>query len=120
MSENKRKLQRRHIRSYLGVYTADDRDLLGQLVDITRDGVLVITEHPVPESWEKQLVIKLTSQLDDSTEIRFNARCVWCEPDINPRFFASGFEMVDLDARSEELIELLIDKYGLRPVEDTD
>jgi len=39
---------------------------------------------------------------------------------FGPSFFASGFEMVDLDARSEELIELLIDKYGLRPVEDTD
>ncbi len=120
MSENKRKLQRRHIRSYLGVHTADDRELLGQLVDITRDGVLVITEDPVPEGWEKELVIKLTSQLDGSTEIRFNARCVWCEPDINPRFHASGFEMMDLDGQSEALIELLIDKYGLRPVIDED
>jgi len=114
MSENKRKLRRRHIRSYMGVHNAADLELLGQLVDITQKGLLVITSSPVEAGWEAELIIKLSTVLDGVTEIQFQARCAWCEPDINPRFNAVGFEIKKISPQNRKLIQLLIENYGLR------
>lgn len=118
MQDDKRKLRRRHIRSYMGVYDAADYVKLGQLVDITEHGVLVITEEPVKEGRERELSIRLTSKLDGEDEIRFQARCVWCEEDINPDYYAVGLEITEIDTRAAGLITMLINKYGLRVLDE--
>ncbi|MBN1263847.1 MAG: PilZ domain-containing protein [Anaerolineales bacterium] len=120
MSEDKRELHRRHIRSYMSVHTVEGRQLLGQLVDITQKGLLVITENPIEKGWQAELKIKLSTILDGDTEIFFNACCVWCEPDINPRFYAVGFEIEEISSRSRKLIQLLIKKYGLRLLSESE
>lgn len=119
MSEDKRRLRRRHIRSYMAVHSGSDQKLIGQLVDITQQGILVISEDPVPVGSQDTLVIRLSSLLDGEAEIRFEARCVRCEADINPRYTAVGFEIAAISRSNRKLIELLIKKYGLRDLVET-
>lgn len=109
-----RKLKRRHLIYYLRVYDTVTEGLIGHLVDITVDGMMIMSENPIKENIDFSLKMKLPDGFEATKEIRFKAVAIWTKKDINPDFYATGFKFTDIQKNDEEFIESLIDDFGFR------
>ncbi|MCE1255721.1 MAG: PilZ domain-containing protein [Anaerolineae bacterium] len=110
--ENKRKLKRRHLIYYLRVFDQTNSQLVGHLVDITQEGLMLISEQPlnINETYHFRMI--LPSEILSKVELTFTATVVWSKKDVNPDFFATGFSLGDISTEDVMIIESLIHRYG--------
>ncbi len=113
MSE-RRKLKRRHLIYYSRVYERATGKLMGHLMDITSEGIKLISQEAIPTETTFSLRMDLPEEIMAKSIVFFEAYSVWCTPDINPDFWNTGFRVLNMDAHDVELIDHMIDEYGFR------
>jgi hypothetical protein len=110
--ENKRRLKRRHLIYYLRVFDLNNGQLIGHLVDITNEGIMLISEQPLTMDQVYHFKMMLPSEILSKNELTFTALVVWCKKDVNPDFYATGFKLSDISNEDIVVIENLIHRYG--------
>jgi len=110
----KRKLKRRHLIYYLRVFDRNTGDLIGHLVDITPDGILLISEHYVETNQIFQLKMVLPAEILGMEQLHFDAKSIRCQKDTNPDFYNIGFQLQKVARNHFFVIEQLIDDLGFR------
>lgn len=110
--ENKRRLKRRHLIYYLRVFDQSNGQLVGHLVDITKEGLMLISEQPLSVNETYHFRMVLPSEILSKVELTFTATVVWCKKDVNPDFYATGFSLSDIPTEDILIIESLIHRYG--------
>lgn len=106
---NQRKVDRRHLIYYLRVYDAKSGDLLGNLVDISTRGIMLVSDNPLPLEKNSMLRMVLPDTVEGSKEVEFEAVSRWCKNDINPDFFDTGFELIDPSSNFLEVVDKLVE-----------
>ena len=101
--KDKRKIKRRFLLYYMRVYDAATRQQIGNLVDITPRGLMIVSEHPLPEGQTTRLRMELTNEVADKPFMEFAAYSKWCEPDIIQNMYNTGFEILSLLPRMQKL-----------------
>ena len=114
MDAEKRALRRRHLTTYPGVINTDTDELVGRVVDITTDGMRLISREPLPSETELHLKLIPTGTTTGDGEITFDAKGVWSAPDINPDYIDTGFMITNLAERDAQSISLLIRRSSFR------
>lgn len=111
----RRKQERKNLVAYTQVYDLYGGVLIGYLGDLSLQGVMVITEKPLPPQFEITLGIEIP-ELPDITAVRMSlaARVAWCEPDLSPQFYTVGFEFKEVTEPQKKLIEAIIQQYEFR------
>jgi hypothetical protein len=112
--KDKRKTKRRYLLYYMRVYDANTRQQIGNLVDITPQGIMVVSDHPLPEDKNTRLRMELTAEVSEKPFMEFSAHSKWCEPDIIPNMYNTGFEILDLSSEDAEIIQHIIKEFGFR------
>lgn len=112
--QDKRKLKRRYLLYYMRIYDALSRQQIGNLVDITQQGVMIVGEHPVPVGQIARLRMELTNEVAEKAYMEFSALSKWCEPDVTPDRFNTGFEIRDLSPEDAEIIQRINEQFGFR------
>jgi hypothetical protein len=112
--QSRRRLKRRHLVYYLEVTTGQDRRLVGHLVDITPDGVMLMTEREMQTGETLPLRMTLPGEPAEDQALEFEATSLWCRPDVNPDFWDVGFKTEGLSLEQASIIETLIEDYGFR------
>lgn len=107
-----RRVERKYIVFYLRVFDGMSRKVLGHLVDISEQGIMMISDNPIEVNETSRLRMSLPAQLKDANEVLFTATSRWCKQDENPDFYLSGFFLHDLDAETESVIRRLINEFG--------
>ncbi len=110
----KRKLKRRHLIYYLRVFDRESSKLIGHLIDISPQGIMIMSEEPLEVNKLFKLRMDLPVDVFEKTEIEFDAESRWTKKDINPEFYDTGFAIMNLSYTDGRLIEKLIDDYGFR------
>jgi len=110
----RRRLKRRHLIYYLRVFNRETDQLLGHLVDITEEGLMLISEQPIELDVTFHLQMQLPSNIGGMEKWEFDAVSKWCRKDINPDFLDSGFQLVDIDVKSLTVIRNLIRGFGFQ------
>jgi hypothetical protein len=110
----RRTIKRRHLIFYLRVWELDEDRALGHVVDITAEGMMLISEQPIATDREYSLEVRLPDTEGRPTPMRFRAVCRWCDNDINPAFYDSGFEFLEQGPQDVETIRSLIEEYGFQ------
>jgi hypothetical protein len=110
----KRKLKRRHLIYYLRVFDRESNKLIGHLIDISPQGIMIMSEEPLEVNKFFKLRMDLPVDIFEKTEIEFDAESRWTKKDINPEFYDTGFAIMNLSYTDGRLIEKLIDDYGFR------
>jgi hypothetical protein len=110
----RRKLKRRHLIYYLRVFDRNNNKLIGHLVDITPEGVMLISEEPIPLGQIFRLKMLLPSRIGGREEWHFDAESRWCDKDINPDFYDTGFALITVEKRDMKVIEDLIQGFGFK------
>ena len=112
MADETRALKRRHLIYYLEVYDNETNDLLGHLVDITTEGLKLVSKVEIPAHHLFQLRMSLPEGYFEQKMLRFEATSRWSSNDVNPDFYDTGFSLPDLDAKSKEIIFNLVNQLS--------
>jgi len=112
--EDRRKFKRRYLAFYSRVFDVRSHHLLGHVVDITPQGLMLISEIPLPTDTAFRLEIELPDDFAAKHTITFDAKSRWCQADIDPHFFNTGFQLFDIAAEDVEIIQSIVDTYGFR------
>ena len=107
MQSDRRKLKRRHLIYYSRVYDRANGKLMGHLMDITAEGVKLISEEPIEINQTFQLRMDLPEDIIAKPYIFLDAKSMWCSPDINPDFYNTGFRVYNMDPKDVELIDTI-------------
>jgi hypothetical protein len=108
----RRNLKRRHLLFYLRVFDASNGKILGHLVDISQEGIMLISERPIASGHSFALEMDIPTGTDSSSRVQFTARSIWSKKDINPNFFDTGFKILEMEPNCSEIITGLIELFG--------
>ena len=113
-ASDKRRLRRRQLIYYLKVAERNTDRLVGRLVDVTTEGMMLISSEPVEMNRVFQLTLDLPEEMAGGPrEIGLEARSLWSKKDVNPDFLLSGFEFVSVAPEDLVIITDLIRQYEL-------
>lgn len=107
-----REVERRHLVFYLRVFDGMSSKVIGHIVDISAQGLMLISDSAVPVNENYRLRMRLPAEIADKDEIIINATSRWCKQDVNPDFFITGFQIFDLTPEIEKYILCLIDDFS--------
>jgi hypothetical protein len=110
----RRKIKRRHLLYYGRVYDENLQKILGYLIDITESGFMLLSEESYPVGVTRRLKLEVTDDIGQGPYINLTARSMWCEPDIDPSHYDTGFEIEEVQPNDKELITAIVEKYGFR------
>jgi hypothetical protein len=109
---DRRTLHRRHLIYYLKVFEKGTETLLGHLVDITEEGLMIVSDNKIDEGKLYKMRMLLPREIEGKEEIEFDAKSMWCRPDVNPSLFGVGFKFEYVDTLSRQIIFELIHEFG--------
>ena len=110
--DEKRKLKRKHLRHQLMVFDRNTDELTGYLVDITPEGIMLTTKHPVEVGATFNLRMALPDKIRGSRQVAFDAQSVWCRKDAITGFCKTGLKVLEIGNGNAETIQLLIKVFG--------
>jgi hypothetical protein len=110
--DDRRTIKRRHLIFYLRVWELEADRPLGHVVDITAEGLMLISEQPIEAGQEFTLEVRLPDTEGALKPMRFKAVCRWSDKDINTSFYDSGFEFLEKRPQDIETIRNLVEAYG--------
>ncbi|HAG97058.1 MAG: PilZ domain-containing protein [Pseudomonadales bacterium] len=111
VEDNKRSVPRRHLIYYLRVFDVETNSLLGNLVDISTKGMMIVSDQQVESGKKYKLKMVLPDTVDGRKEVEFDAESRWCQKDTNQDFFDSGFELMDPQAEFLDAVDRLVEDY---------
>ena len=112
-SAEQRKFNRHHLIYYLRVYDGVSSRVVGHVVDISPQGIMLITDEPIAVQEEYRLRMRFPGSGSEQEELLFDAVCRWCREDENPEFYIAGFQIQDLPDSATSFIQGLIAEFGM-------
>jgi hypothetical protein len=104
---------------YLRVFERKTGRRLGFLVDITPGGAKLISESPLMTGDYKLMMELPPNMFNDREYLNLDACAVWCDHDISPQFYNTGFQLLNLQADDNVVIDKLIEVYKFRRDQET-
>ena len=108
-----RNLSRQHLIYYLRVFDGISSRVVGHIVDISSEGIMLITDEPIPVQEEYRLRMRFPGTGASQEELVLEAVCRWCREDENPEFYLAGFQIQDLPQDAEKFLQGLIAEFGM-------
>lgn len=109
----KRKLKRRQLIYYLKVIDRTSGQPIGRLVDITTEGLMLVSSAKIEVGEQFKLKLCLPKEMGENRNVNFEARSVWSKTDVNPDFIDTGFQFVRVSDQDISSIIELIQEFEL-------
>ena len=110
----RRKTNRRFLLYSMRVYDAVTRKELGNLVDITPKGAMIVSEHPLPTGQTTRLKMELSAEVAEKPFMEFSACSKWCKPDFGYSLHNTGFEILDIAPEDVKIVRHIVKEFGFR------
>jgi hypothetical protein len=81
--------------------------LIGQVVNISADGLMLLSHEPIVTGSIYQLEMKIPNANGARNPITFGAEAVWTTEASQPETFWTGFRIIDISSESELSIDQL-------------
>jgi len=108
--EDRRKHPRTKVGRPLKVNDSDRGEPLGNLVDISPDGFMLLSAEPIEVNRIFQVSLELPEQVGAGHAARFGAESLWREPSNDPGKCWIGFQIIDISHENVEKIHRLIEE----------
>lgn len=109
-----RKLERKELSQTIAVHDVINGGVFGELVNVTTEGIMVMTDREIETQAIFQLSLELPEPLIGSSQILLGADCLWCRRAENFSRYWAGFQIIDASELALEQVEALIDLYAKR------
>ncbi len=107
--EERRNRSRAKVAQLLSVFDRSHEKMLGNLVDISVQGLLLFSRKVISVDTVWHLSIELPAEVDGSGTIWFGAESLWCHKIGEPPNYWTGFQIIDLASAERGKIIQLID-----------
>ncbi|MBN1256809.1 MAG: PilZ domain-containing protein [Planctomycetes bacterium] len=111
--EKKRSQKRWHLIYYLRVFDRDTNEMIGHLVNITTEGIMLISDQQIALDKIFHLRMLWPTEGGETEELTFDAKSVWCGNDANPDYFDTGFKLIDPSSGLCDQIRQVVMELGL-------
>lgn len=111
--KEQRKLQRRNFILDIEVFDRTTQKTIGDLGDITIEGMMLVSDEPVEENKTFKLGIRLPKEAEEQLEIEFTALSVRCQKTIHETIYITGFKIEALDEKNRRQINHFINEYAV-------
>jgi hypothetical protein len=104
----KRKSPRKIADEVLVVFDQLTGSQIGRVVNISAEGLMLLSQEPIVTGSVYQLEIALPGPDDDEQRIPFGAEAVWTTEASQPESFWTGFRIIDISSEGVLSIDKLI------------
>ena len=104
-----RSQERWNLVHFLRVVKAENGETLGHLVDVTTEGMMIISEQSIPLHQIFNLRMEIPTEHDVPQTIALTAESLWTKKDVNPNFNDTGFRLINPSKRTIAAIARLIE-----------
>jgi hypothetical protein len=111
---DRRRANRHQLLFNARVYDADEGGVIGHLSNLSEDGLMVITERPLPVGRAHRVRIPLPVEFEGMGELRTETTVAWTEPATHPAYHRNGLHAHALDDRQRRVLTRLVEDYDLR------
>ena len=115
MGEEQFKRERRRRKRFmvvdLDIINRETEEHIGKLVNLSTAGMLVLGEIPVKANSILKLRILFAKPFIGREHFDIDARCVWCNKDVNPPNFSIGLMLLDKSSEQAEFMQRIIDEF---------
>ena len=111
--EDYRHRPRKNTPHVVKAFDAEHGGYVGRVVDITADGLMLVTKAPFTQGLVLNLRIILPVMAHNKTDVVVEARVVWSGTDSNPAFYRTGIQFVNLSGEDGYLLEDVMHKLNL-------
>jgi hypothetical protein len=111
---DRRRTRRNPLISALPAVNRDTGEKIGQVVDISQDGLMLVTGADVPVQNEYRLRLELPrSRFYQETAWECEATSLWSSAAAQSRLVNVGFRLHQITDRDRQLIESVVAEHGL-------
>jgi len=103
--------QRKTLTYYPTVKNAATGEVFGYLIDLSPDGMKMLSDKEIEVEKYYRLTIDVKSDRASDRELAVEAKSAWCRPDVNPDFYATGFAFKNLTPAADKIIARLMREY---------
>ncbi len=116
MSHNRRSRKRVNLCFYLVAKNATTSDAIGNIVDITPAGFLLLSAKELTPLTNISVNIELPEPVDDCSLINCICEIKHCRKSANPDFYEVGFSITYASSQTKLIIEHIQQRWELRLV----
>ena len=95
------------------VLNEDTGKAVGRIVDITADGMMVVTKEKIVAGQEYNYRIILPVMVHHRSDVCLVAKAIWTKGDKNSDFSRAGFKFINLPGEEGFLLEDVMHKLNL-------
>ena len=95
------------------VLNAENNQSLGRVVDVTADGMMIVTKKPLEIGRRLALRIILPRMVDGKLEVTVQSEIIWSDQDTNPSFYKAGIRFLNLPGNDGFLLEDVLHRMNL-------
>jgi c-di-GMP-binding flagellar brake protein YcgR len=108
--KNKRESARHKIMQFLSVTDDSGNEVIGNVLDISRSGMRVISElNSYPVGDNKNILIEILLDDGETQTYTITSQAIWIKMDAEPGYCQIGFRFLNLPDGSEEFLQFIID-----------
>jgi len=107
----KRSQFRIHPDSFLKVFNRKTGIGIGPLGNISSTGVMILSHELFLPGNVIDFAMILPSKINGKLSVGFKGECVWCREDHNNEYHRAGFELINMDEQSLDILSVLMHSF---------
>jgi hypothetical protein len=107
-----RKLERKELNQRIPIIDTINGGEFGELVNVTIEGLMVITEKEIPTQSIYQLALQLPVDIEGSNTVEIGADSLWCRNVENFDRYWTGLHIIDASDHALKQLDHLITHYS--------
>lgn len=108
---DKRRLARKVANIILEISDHNTGSRLGQVVNVTTEGLLLISKKPIAVDAVFQMDMHLNESVGDVEKITFGATALWSSPARQAESYWTGFHIIDISPETSAIIEQMVNDW---------
>ena len=108
-----RKYQRKQIKDYLIINDCNSGEIIGQVVNLTADGIMTICENHINEKAVHECKMRLPDVIEGHRDIDFIIQCCWCRENKRIEMFECGFKFINQSPLLKNILRTLIRDWAI-------
>jgi len=111
MQIDRRQSPRKLVSETIHVQDVNTGHNLGLAVNLSSEGIMLLTPEPIESNLVYQLELKLKKPLRGHGFLQIGVESMWCSSSNERNHYWAGFRVIDISLETIELIESLIDSW---------